>query len=217
MHIPKASGATLRSIIQNNYKKSVNWVGKGKGLSSLKKKVENSDAFMGHVYYGIHKKYSKPSFYITMLRDPVDRVISHYLFMKRSSGHIYHEKVKDLTIEQFLNSKFFDVQTKNLQTRYFCGGKTPHLTQAIKVMEHNIYFVGITERFDDSLKILEHDLGWNNLNYQKINENPNKTSRSDFSKEVIDQITENNQLDIQLYELAKKIFEKKLQAIRTDS
>lgn len=216
MHIPKTGGTTLSWIIQTLYQKSTLY--SGQNILFLKDKIEQSEALLGHFHFGIHRHFSKPSFYITMLRDPVDRIISEYYYIKKEpsiNSYISNLiKSNKMSLEEYVvyDEKFFS-RPKNKQTRYFCGGQTPDLELAKKNLSDHFLIVGITELFDESVSLMKHELGWKNLNYLKRNVNNDKPLKNDFSTKTIDKIIENNTLDIELYQYSKDLLNKKLQNI----
>lgn len=208
MHIPKTGGTTLAEVIKSQYNHNVEFF-QGEVLD-LKDKIEGSDSLLGHIPFGIHRHFSKPCIYITMMRDPIERVISIYYYIQRQEKHYLHNKVKKLTLDQFITDKDFKHEFVNLQTRYFCEGKTPNLEQAKKNLNDHFTIVGITELFDASLSLIKHELGWKSVQYQKRNVTQNRPLKSDFSAETINKIKQNNMLDIELYEYAKSILIDKL-------
>jgi len=72
-------------------------------------------------------------------------------------------------------------------------------------------FVGISERFDDSMSLLFFTFGWRPIhNIWKLNVASKKIRNTDLPKETINRILEANQLDSELYEFGKEIFENRL-------
>ena len=69
-------------------------------------------------------------------------------------------------------------------------------------------FVGLTERFEESLMLLCYTFGWRPIrkvwNQMVL---PNRPSRSDFSEKTINTISECTKLDLELYHHARQIFE----------
>ncbi|MGM1034210.1 MAG: sulfotransferase family 2 domain-containing protein [Bacillota bacterium] len=105
MHIPKTGGTTLNELFKKQYKLNEIFdhdsfqkkMMKMDELTEVEKR--NIKAIAGHYLYGIHQEFSRPFNYFTMLRDPVDRVISSYYFLKDYPGY---EMVKDMTLEEFV-------------------------------------------------------------------------------------------------------------------
>src|SRR5690625_603167 len=153
MHIPKTGGTTLSSIIQNQYNKNIVLT---EHIDMNVKDIEMSNSLMGHFYFGIHDNFSKPCIYITMMRDPIERIISSYYYIKETELHPDHTKVNKMSFNEFINSKKYDFN--NLQTRYFCEGQTPNLDQAKETLNTHFSVVGIAEMFNDSLSLMKHRL-----------------------------------------------------------
>src|SRR5688572_21725750 len=116
MHLPKCGGKTFNqiayracrndqseTITDNNYFAGVFWF-PGAGFFKTKRlfvpkgvKVALSRpdlrAVVGHFWYGIHNYVQKPATYCTILRHPVDRILSLYHHTRRRT---------EMTLEQFL-------------------------------------------------------------------------------------------------------------------
>ncbi|WP_240452177.1 sulfotransferase family 2 domain-containing protein [Virgibacillus sp. YIM 98842] len=199
MHIPKTGGTTLSSIIQKQYNRNVVLTG---NTDMNVKDIEKSNSLMGHFYFGIHHQFSKPCTYITMMRNPVEQVISLYFYIKETELHPYHNEVNKKSFTEFINSKEYDFS--NLQTRYFCGGSSPDLAQAKETINKHFSVVGIAEMFDDSLSLMKHRLGWNNIEYHKENVNKNRPFKKEIPANYFSNIIQNNTLDLELYKYAKE-------------
>jgi len=82
------------------------------------------------------------------------------------------------------------------------------LLQDAKTRLSEFEFVGISERFEDSVSLLFFTFGWRPIhNIWKLNVTPKKIKKTDVPKETINRILESNQLDSKLYEFGKEIFE----------
>ena len=88
VHIPRTGGGTVSSAISKNYDrlKSVGNIQKGpektrSGLENVAAKPGQWQAVGDHVPLGLFRRYlPADTRYMTILRDPVDRVLSHYHF-----------------------------------------------------------------------------------------------------------------------------------------
>lgn len=76
----------------------------------------------------------------TMLRDPVDRMISHY------QDKIVRGRAR-LAVDEFLD----DRSQHDFQVRKIAGG--PDLEQAKALLRDRYFFVGLSERFAESLRL----------------------------------------------------------------
>ncbi|MBD1381914.1 sulfotransferase family 2 domain-containing protein [Metabacillus arenae] len=214
LHIPKTGGQTLKATIKRNYPKDKTWrFHKDGKTAELIRKADQYICLIGHRNFGIHRYLNKPYTYITMLRDPIDRVISIYYYLLRSPGHNLYDKVKDISFEDFVLDDKFRRQTENLQTLFISGKSSKELSIAKHNLKNYFSVVGIMERFDESLFLMSQEFGWKNINYKKKNVTKNRPAKEDFSEKIIDKLKEKNELDIELYEYGKELFEEKLKTL----
>ncbi|WP_332694886.1 sulfotransferase family 2 domain-containing protein [Halalkalibacter lacteus] len=215
IHIPKTGGLTLRRILDNQYPKHERYrfpKTKPNPFYKLTKNELNSiNCLYGHFKYGIHSKLTKPFTYITVLRDPVERVISTYFFILQNSKNRMHHTVKQMTFEEFVASDHSPVS--NHQTRFVSGKSIPDLEVAKKNLEKHFAVVGITEMYAQSIFLMSKHLGWNNVQYTKKNITKHRLKQNDFSKETIELIRKKNELDIKLYEYAKQLLQKRMDGL----
>ncbi len=177
---------------------------------------------LGHMPFGLHEYIEGPSNYIGFLRDPVKRVISLYHYFKRRPETVIHERVQTISLESFSESNLI-ADLDNGQVRYLCGIEElgvgeltasiteSHLDLAKSNLENHFAAISITERFNESLILLNRNLGWDVLHYRQANVNPNK-DKVKVSDEAIQLIAERNKFDIALYEYAIQLFEKQIEA-----
>jgi hypothetical protein len=235
LHIPKAGGTTLHSVIERQFAPDVTFTINGMTPSqSIKEFIELTPErrerirlVKGHMPYGLHKYLSVPATYITMLRDPVDRVASHYYFVRRSPGVGHHEEVESrrLTLEDFVRERAA-IRANNDQTRLISGvekvnaklwrggqgmneeaGETDILEVAKANLRDHFTLVGLSERFDESLLLLKRLLGWRNIYYVKQNVTKGRPAKRQMPQETVRLIEKHNELDMALYEYARRRFE----------
>ena len=86
MHIPKTAGTTFRSIVDEQYgfQNVLTYYNQNSTqlLDNLDATLQLSPpdyrALIGHFQYGVHAALTRPSKYVTFLRDPVERAASSY-------------------------------------------------------------------------------------------------------------------------------------------
>jgi Sulfotransferase family len=217
LHIPKTGGTTLNSIFRKQFMRDKlfdhdNYQNKRMKLEDLTEEEKKQiQAIAGHYFYGIHHLFNKRATYFTMLRDPIDRVISSYYYLRNTPGF---ERIKRMTLEQFVLS---EPQAHNLQTKMISGdiGKNPSIQKAMKHLQ-TFSIVGVTERFNETLYLLQKEFRWIDTEYKKINITKRRPAVTDLDPSLIQLIKENNKLDIQLYEYSKKLLNKRLQALSAE-
>jgi hypothetical protein len=222
LHLPKCGGTTLNRIIEWEYDPmrvfSIDPVLHLWSFQKLNrwspKRLERMQVFKGHMPFGIHKRLPQPSTYITFLRDPVERVISGYYFMRNYPLHPHHRSVSKLTLEEFARVwPNHNVQCKYISGRPFVGnfhaGDCDEEVLAAAKENLNRYFslVGITERFDEGLAILKIMFGWHISKYAKFNVTKTRQAKKNLPAATVELIAEREKYDIALYEYALPIFE----------
>jgi len=168
----------------------------------------------GHMFFGVHKYVRPPYRYITMLRDPVERVISFFYYQKRSETSYLHSVINErkMDLDDFLDSPISG-ECVNQQTLLLAGidGKAPDEDCPDKLLEmakENLrreFSIGITEEFDLSLKLFQRNLGWPSIPGGKT-ENVGANKPKIIPESTIDKIEKMNQMDIKLYRLARELF-----------
>ena len=209
MHIPKTGGLTLRNIIDQQYSKDaiLKFSRDGcKRIPTNRVDFTKIRCLYGHNRFGIHEQIPISTTYITMLRDPINRVISTYYFILARPQNRLHQKVKNMTLEEFITSEDKDIiiPVSNHQTRYLSGTKNPNIEKALKNMEESFKMVGITEMYNESVFLMKQELGWGNIDYQKRNVSKNRPKHEAIPESVIRLIKERNKLDYILYDTAKE-------------
>ncbi|MBK8182781.1 MAG: sulfotransferase family 2 domain-containing protein [Candidatus Competibacteraceae bacterium] len=120
MHIPKAAGTTLTSILDSHYESSQ--ICPAYYMRELMQipinQINKYQLIRGHFEYSICKLLDNP-ICMTMLRDPIQRVISHYLFIRSSQTHALHKKFQSMSIMDMLNDPNEIISLTNHQTLYF--------------------------------------------------------------------------------------------------
>jgi len=207
LHIPKTGGKTLWNLFEKQEKNILVW----------------------------HSEYFKPLPYtfFTMLRDPADRIMSTYYYIKRYKRDPLHKQVREMTLEDFIgymcnenivnkryNSKNdlrnIRYRTVNLATRYLSGGDPDNIEKAKNNLNRYFSLVGITESYFESVFLMQKEFNLKFTQLIKINETKNRPKVEEISKKIIQKIIEINKHDSELYLLAKKLFYEKLNALSAD-
>lgn len=230
LHIPKTAGITLAKLLEREYGfGSVFLIQPGPLLSGSVDRFLNMNdqerkkirVVWGHFYFGIHSLLQRPCTYITILRDPIERVISHYYYVRRMPAHEEYPFARNLGLEEFVAtgiSKTID----NGQVRQLCGVpeaalgprlesvSDDWLQQARNNLRDHFAVVGLTEEFDKTCLLLKHQFGWKNTFHYSANATGDRPQQDDVDASVIKLIRERNQHDCELYEYARQLFNAQL-------
>ena len=229
LHIPKAAGSTMHKILEREYlKASIYSFDTTKQKASIEKykqlTVEEKSGIRllkGHMPFGLHEYIPHAAKYITMLREPVDRVISHYNYAACTPGHY---------LQHYITKEGMDLQTyvgsgvshemDNGQVRLLSGhdDDLPYgacneelLEQAKRNLNEYFPVVGLAERFDESVLLMREVLGWKRLPiYVSRKVGMRKQGAEPVSPDVRDYIRKINSLDYKLYKYATELFDERL-------
>ena len=225
LHVPKSAGSTIKKIFRKQYKKETFFLpGKHPDLNILKDRLTSKNNIalcFGHMDFGIHDIIGEEYKYATIVRSPVERVISHYYYVKREPSHyLYNQafKEKNFSLAQYvesgLSSELNNGQVrmligaggfhKNIYTKYkipFGKCEPWMLEEAKENIEKYFVFCGVQEKFDESLILMKKKLNWKkSIGYVSQNITPKRKKSSEFENDTLDIIRKYNSMDIELYE-----------------
>ena len=235
LHIPKAAGTTLYNIMGRQYPRAAIHDIYGIDLDELKAAYDEFKALpqeerdkisllRGHVAFGIHEYFRRPTTYVTMLRHPVERLISQYFYVLRKPKHYLYEEIKskNMGLAEYVTSGITS-ELVNGQTRLLSGimetadvgfsdpsVSSDVLETAKKNMREHFVTVGLAEHFDESLILMKRLLGWSNVFYARDNVTKGRPVQNEIPKETIRLIEKHNEADMELYESAQKTFNERL-------
>jgi hypothetical protein len=228
LHITKTAGTTLARVAQQQYpapgflRSDYDFDAFEARLASMPDADKRAiDCLFGHMAFGLHRWLPRPAVYVTLLREPVDRVISHYYYALHATDHPLNRRVVDegMTLEDYLVSGILD-ELNDGQVRRLSGARDeaipygsvpPELLDVAKrnLREH-FAAVGLTERFDESLLVFSRALGWRNVHYVTLNVTPGRPLRSRVPAALRQLIERYNPLDAELYAYARELFNDQL-------
>lgn len=219
LHIPKTAGTTLHNIIWREYPEGTVYTldYATHTVESFKRLDPAGQAkirlLTGHLEYGVHNDLNRPTRYFTIMRDPIELVLSFYYFIRSRPDHPHHHLANRLTLPDYIASQR-NPDLHNMQTRRIAGtfsdngdfASATDLETAKRNIAQEFLLVGLTEQFDQTLILLRRLLGWQNLYYARMNVTTRRPTRAQLSPAILSAIIEANQLDLQLYEHVQTLF-----------
>jgi chromosome segregation ATPase len=234
VHVPKAGGTTLNNILMKNYRYRMDSYADDffpryypDEFVALVQAPINDDTrrpafFTGHIDLANEIFRYMPVRYvaITMLRDPVQRIVSHYRFHStlRSSplaAEIANGKLG--LVEYFKRFR----STIPLQYEMFAPRKsgeneedTGRGAEALRNLEDRISFFGLQDNFDEFVILLAELLGLPDVLYVPLNKTPANATK--VSRAQIEQLRELLADDIAFYDGAVKLYQRRAKALTFD-
>lgn len=232
IHIPKCAGSTALGILHPLFKDGEVYRQRGSVVQekqvladmSIQDKAQLA-LVCGHMCYGWHDVLNpgQPYTYVTLLRDPVNRVLSFCRYIERSKWHTMHSVMNELGRNwgRFVASgrcRSID----NGMVRILCGDdemlqsspegdmripfgevRREHLERAIAHLE-TFSVVGISEEFGTFLHLLRANFGWKIPLHFRNQNSQGRLCKEDYSIELNRIINRRTQLDLELYDWVLK-------------
>lgn len=222
IHIPKSAGTAFGTILRGaNTYPIYGWAREYVIFEDFINRY-NYSLIGGHIPYSLASRYENRQF-VTMLRDPLERCISHWNEIK---NYRYN-----LTLEELLEHPILSSRVSNYASRYI--GFNPNWEEITinapeTNLEHHAYFdamnmemsddnllnkcldildtfalVAIKERFEESVKAAEKVFSLTLWPTETVNTDHSK----DLTDDIIELLTEKNKVDIIIYNSFKKKFD----------
>src|SRR5438874_1730089 len=97
LHIPKTGGSTLSKILERQYPRAQTLTLDDQKIAQFKTlPVAERGRYClvkGHLHFGLHHFIPRPSTYITLLREPVERVLSFYHYARSTPDHYLYTQL----------------------------------------------------------------------------------------------------------------------------
>ena len=177
-----------------------------------------------HGGFGMHECFEQPCVYLTVVREPINRAISAYYYMRKlyaAEGTSFDDSLEEMiTGGKFYDPFYYDnlqvrLLAANDRTRDAMGGApcTPEtLEMAKRNVEKFVPVVGLTEQFDAYVLLLAKHFGWNFPYYASMNINKAPERREKPSAELLDVLRERNSFDLEFYEWMQQRFAEQIAA-----
>ncbi|MEK4418400.1 hypothetical protein [Bacillus sp. FSL K6-0268] len=232
VHIAKTGGTTLRDILDKQYgpdslsiyaDPSVpNLNSKEKIINRVLSHIHTAKSISGHFSYGMKYNHivqepllasintSRNIAHITMLREPVEHILSLYHHYKRNNFFSMHMQTPTVDLETFIKQKLY---YPNYQTLRVSGADFPDLDIAKHNIVNHFSIAGITDMYNESLFLMKERFNWKDMKYQKLNQFVNSDLKKDISNELVNLIILDNKLDFKLYMFTKQLLKQKIAAL----
>lgn len=209
VHINKTGGNTVSHILRSSYGLRhcqvepwhAPWAGppfSAHDLQRLRRLYPNLKSIAGHRLFGYvdlpDASRGTKFKYFTFMRDPLKSCLSRFQYKVQVS------KKKNLVFEEWIQQDW----TRNHQTKWIAG--VADVAEAIRIIREKNIFVGLTERFDESMVLLKtliaNDL---NISYKRVNVARDNTIKDRLlqTESTRQMLLEAQQADLELYNYVK--------------
>jgi hypothetical protein len=201
VHIEKTAGTSLKFVLRNSFGqrhcdsfKNKKKIFTQTDLDYAKKVFGSIKCISGHNLVEPTKHLNEDGLmFLTFLREPVTRSASFYQDHCLRSGY-------KTSFEKWMG----DENKHNMQTKRIAGNDD--VEKAKRILKNNYFFVGLTEQFEESLKLLSIVCPEKlNLKYKKKLISQDNTIKNELinNSETLQILKDANTLDAELYDYVK--------------
>lgn len=232
LHMYKAGGTSFRRYIRAQYPDAKVKEVEG-AIADLERWRQSDvssrheiDILMGHQYFGNHSFMRPGARYLTVLREPIDRVISFYYYVLRMPDHyLYnHGFASGMSLKEMYENTAC-IELDNLQVRMLNEQPQTPLPfgsitrEMLDTARQNLRFisenghVGVIELTDQLTEVLAADYGWDPSKITRSNATQGRPTAESFDSETLEIVRANNELDAELHEYARELFGKRYESL----
>jgi hypothetical protein len=241
LHIAKTGGTSFSSMIKHGFEgdqifESARYVGTPGGMRQAPREdcereliafgLNRIRYLSGHVPLGVHRVFDREAKYITLLRHPIDRIVSYFFYQAKDEDCYRKKDGTPVTFEQYVEERL-DVQLHDFQVRVLSGlpeldAEIPgrdqhpphvkversHLEQAKNNIERLFVAAAPIEQLTELGLLVRLIYGWPMRRLQTEYKNSTKIrpASNKISARLIQLIEECNRYDLELYEWVRRRF-----------
>ena len=219
-HLPKCAGTTIIQHLLTQYPQRVAYLTNGSKPSESAKKFKSLSAESRHGYHLVaghctHQllNYVHPdSIKLTIFRDPVERIISHYFFVRENKRHYLHQKIvkSNLSLEDYATSEL-SCELRNFYISHFSGFSVEEMNQnpqesiarAVSIVRENYDVIGFQDDLTSTMNKLQNLADLPEPFADRVFNKTQKKAVAEISAQAKKAIAEANFLDVELYNRLK--------------
>jgi len=216
-HLPKCGGSSLAAYFAEQYPRRKIFCTDGDNpqpsVDEFKrypqKKRYGYDLVEGHLAHELIEYVHPDSLKITVFREPVERIISHYYYVKREKKHYLHAEVTadGMSLAEYVSSGLSE-ELHNWYTTHFSGmtdadaeqNPQKSVAKAVETVRKTYDIVGFLDAFDEFAEKVRRTAHLKRQ-YKDRRENVtrDRPKYADVPETTIRKIEEFNRLDIVFY------------------
>lgn len=243
LHLPKTGGTSMKIILEDHFLPQTicplhTYATKDKFEEFPLEIQQQWRLIRGHMRVGsyspVYRFVTQNPICVTMLRDPLTRVVSEYRHLMRDPNTRHNKTFinPNLSLKEYVTNPQYAFLATNYQVFMVAGSirgsifmdrtleKGPLLSDEARLALakqrlEQYTFVGLTEQYEASIELLTYTFGWDTLpEIPHLNTAPSKTVLDDLDPETYRALVACNELDLELYRFAEELFAERYAQMR---
>jgi hypothetical protein len=217
IHVPKAAGTSVIALMQQHLGATNLYHAENRHTLLVAQLLRRYRFVAGHFFLrDFAADAFRDSYIFTILRDPVERVLSQYRYFRRVQGvsddrDVHLAKQNDLADILRRPKHENNARWINAMTTRFSGEGVHKIAdrESLRKAKHHLRLldlVGIQESFPETYSRLAEDLGWKESEVLFYNQTEQNPVAGKLEPDLHELIGERNWLDRELYEEARALF-----------
>ena len=211
VHVPKCAGSAFRSVLKR-------WYGAGRMAidthdpetfrEQLAQQAAPPKAVCGHFPFGIHVGSGCEPYYLSLVRDPVERLASLYKHARAMPDHLFHPAAAALDFKAFYELTLTEPRARRATVGIQCFflGRTRRFDAAWPVIEANYRLAAPTDQFDRFLDRAARLVGQPAPDAPMQNRRPSDPALADAVADLEPRIRQDHCEDQLLYDHVRAAF-----------
>jgi hypothetical protein len=222
MHIGKVGGHAITLELMNRFCLNDCYNGSPEQFDQISpQELAGKRLITGHFSYCHTLKLPAKRFLFSMAREPLDRVVSNYWYLRTYQGEETPTNIDMVRLAKAYDLADF-IELDNLQVRqvvenhqcmFFAGdwrsdnrASEKYLTAAMRHLA-DFDFIGLHEHYDESMQLLSASRGWLPWpSKNRLNVTPRRDTLTSLPSDTVERLKQLNDLDLRLYEEIKRCF-----------
>lgn len=219
VHVPKTAGSSLYSVFRTMLKPAelLKLHPGGETLLRIsrlpKRHVMRLRVLYGHVDVQLARQLVPLQQCVTLLRDPVDRMVSYYAFARYMDSGRHSELARRSSITEWMEALRLPEMDNGMVRRFSGTGQgvgfgacTRQMLERAKANLAQFALVGLTDRFDEFYALLASQIGLPMRSYVAAKVNAQRPLVDELSGYARARLEERNELDRELYCFGEQLF-----------
>jgi tetratricopeptide (TPR) repeat protein len=213
IHIPKTGGLAVNDILARNEapgQLAYYWTDVPDGDLE---RLRTIGTISGHFPWGLHLRLGRRCSYVTFLREPLERLLSHYAYHRDQPGDPWHRVAVTSSIVEWAERV---PSARNVQVQFVAGRRQAPDVETLKTALNNLpgfAVVGLTGRFEESIGVMARRLGLARPRPRVVNEGRTRIDPDALPRSVRVALDRHIALDRELYALGEEILAERIAAL----